>query len=213
MNYKTIIFDFDGTIANTLPFTFKKIAEIASKLDIKTVNHRDILIEIRSKSYQELMKEFKLSWVKLPFIFSAFRKMQEELYRHLDEIKLFPGMRSSLLALKKSGLKLGILSLNLKKNIDRFFDMEKLTVFDFIEHERNIFGKDKVLARILNRYRLSKDEVIYIGDEVRDVEACKKAGIKIIAVTWGFHMKKYLLKSNPEYLIDQPEEMVKILQL
>jgi phosphoglycolate phosphatase len=53
--------------------------------------------------------------------------------------------------------------------------------------------------------------VIYVGDETRDVEACKKVGIKIIGVTWGLHTPKALKKAGADYIINKPDEFHKIL--
>ena len=212
MKYKTVIFDFDGTIADTLIFHFAKVQEIVDRYHVANLNHRQIKDEIRSKTPQELMRKFKLSWVKLPFIYPAIKKAQKELNKQIDKIQVCQGMRQMLLNLKKNKYQLGILSSNLKENIDKFLSLKQLEVFDFIHYEKNIFGKDKALTNLMKKYSLIKNDIIYVGDEVRDIEACKKVGIKIIAVTWGIHTKKILLKYKPEYLVDSPKEMEKILQ-
>lgn len=212
MKYKTVIFDFDGTIADTLIFHFVKAQEIVDRYHIANLDHQQIRDEIRSKTPQELMRKFKLSWVKLPFIYSAIKKAQKELNKQIDKIQVCRGMRQTLLNLKKNKYQLGILSSNLKENIDKFLLLKQLEVFDFIHYEKNIFGKDKALTNLMKKYSLIKNDIIYVGDEVRDIEACKKVGVKIIAVTWGIHTKKILLKYKPEYLVDSPKEMEKILQ-
>ena len=56
-----------------------------------------------------------------------------------------------------------------------------------------------------------KDDVVYIGDEERDIAACKKCKISIIAVTWGFDSKELLEKNNPHYLADTPKELLEII--
>lgn len=55
-------------------------------------------------------------------------------------------------------------------------------------------------------------EVIYVGDETRDVEAAKKVGVKVIAVTWGINSEKILRKQNPDYLIVKPKELIEVLK-
>ncbi|MCR4312791.1 MAG: HAD hydrolase-like protein, partial [Candidatus Roizmanbacteria bacterium] len=63
-NIKYVIFDFDGTIADTLPFSFKKFLEIAKLIKIDDLSDKEIIKEIRSKSYQELLKgSFKRAWL------------------------------------------------------------------------------------------------------------------------------------------------------
>jgi len=207
---KTIIFDFDGTIADTLPFIYKKIQENIDKYQITSLEHQEVIKQIRSKTTQELLKEFKISWLKIPFIYSVTKKAQKELNGQLDKVKVFPGIKDVLVELKKD-YQMGILSSNLKENIDKFLSLNKLEVFDFIYCESNFFGKDKALNNLVKKYSLLKENVYYIGDEVRDIKACKKAGIKIITVGWGFHNQKLLLKNHPDYFVGKPKEIIQVL--
>ena len=55
--------------------------------------------------------------------------------------------------------------------------------------------------------KLSKSDVYFVGDEVRDIEAGKKAGIKTIAVSWGYNTKDALAKEQPDYIIDTPLDL------
>ena len=57
---------------------------------------------------------------------------------------------------------------------------------------------------------LHPSNVLYVGDEVRDIEAAKKAGIRIAAVTWGYNSKKALEAYKPDYLVTKPEELLQI---
>lgn len=212
MKYKTIIFDFDGTIANTLPFTFKKILEIARSLKLSHKTDQQVLKEIRSKTYRQLMKEYKLSWLKLPWVVSMTRKTQTELTKIIDRLKPFPDIKSTLAALKRKKIKLGILTSNIEDNVNRFISANNLPVFDFIHCERNFFGKDIALKNLIQKYRLDKNSTIYVGDELRDIEACKKIGIKIVAVGWGFNTEKLLINHNPDYFINQPKELLSLVK-
>jgi len=207
---KTIIFDFDGTIANTLPFHFKKVIEIAKKYKITNLSEKEIIQEVRSKSPRQLMTEFKLSWLKLPSVFSVIKQAQKELNKSIEQIKIFPGIDKVLKRLKKNYC-VGILSSNIKENIDKFLQLNKLEIFNFVYCESNIFGKDKALNNLVKKFNLLKENVYYIGDEVRDIEGCQKAGIKIISVGWGLHDKKLLLKYYPDYFAEKPEEIIGFL--
>ena len=75
---------------------------------------------------------------------------------------------------------------------------------DKIITNNNIFGKDKLLRKMGRQF-------VYVGDEVRDVEACKKAGVKMIGVTWGFNTKEALKKAGADYLVDNRTELRKLL--
>lgn len=209
-NIKVVIFDFDGTIADTMPYSFGKSLELLRKEKIDTPE-KQIIKKIRSSNYIELMKEFKLSWLKIPFILRIIEQTQKDLYLYIEKIRIFPGMKKFLFDLKKEGYKLAIISSNRKENIDKFIKFNKLNVFDFVHGKTDLFGKAGYLEKFIKDFNLKKSEVIYIGDEIRDVEACKKVGIKIIGVSWGLHTFEALQKNGVDYIVKKPSEILKII--
>jgi len=207
-----VIFDFDGTIANTLPFSFQKLLEIAKLLQINDLTDKEIINEIRSKRYQELLKgRFKQSWLKLPVVIGLIKNMQIELEKTIEKIKLFSGIKKILRDLKKNGYKLAIISSNRKDSIDKFIKFNNIEVFDFVHGKTDLFGKANYLEKFISDFKLKKTEVIYVGDEVRDVEACKKVGINMIGVSWGLCTAKALKKNGVDYIIKNPQEILQIL--
>lgn len=81
-------------------------------------------------------------------------------------------------------------------------------VFDFIYSGKNLFGKDKVMVQMLAKEGLAKASVLYVGDELRDIEASKKVGLKVVAVTWGLHTKEALEALNPDAVAETPAALV-----
>ena len=210
-NIKYVIFDFDGTIADTMPYSFGKSLELLRKEKIDTPE-KQIIKKIRSSNYIELMKEFKLSWLKIPFILRIIEQTQKDLYFYIEKIRIFPGMKKFLFDLKKERYKLAIISSNRKENIDKFIKFNKLDIFDFVHGKTDLFGKAVYLKKFLKDFNLKKSEVIYIGDEIRDVESCKKVGIKMIGVSWGLHKVEALKKNGVDYIVKKPLEILQIIK-
>ncbi len=209
---KYIIFDFDGTIADTLPFSFQKFLDIAHMLHLDDLTERQIIKEIRSKSYQELLKgSFNRAWLKLPYVIKMIKDMQIELEKEMENIKFFPGVEKFLYDLKDKGYKLSIISSNRVENINKFIEFKKLDIFDFVHGKTDLFGKAGYIGKYLKDNNLKKTEVIYIGDEIRDVEASKKVGIKIIGVSWGMNTIEALEKAGVDYIVKKPSEVFKII--
>jgi HAD superfamily hydrolase (TIGR01549 family) len=207
---KALIFDFDGTIADTLPYTFEKIIEIAKKYKVK--DHQKVIEKLRSMTPEELLKAFDISWFKYPFIIWEIKKAQKQLYHHLDKIKVFSGVKRTLARLKERGIKLYVYSSNIKKNIDYFLEKNGLRgYFERVHVGKNLLGKDKDLLWILKKEGLKKEEVLYVADEIRDVLACQKAKIKMIGVGWGLAGEQNLRKQKVDFLIKKPEEILKIV--
>lgn len=201
--YRTLIFDFDGTIADTLSAIIRLVNEHADDYHIRPLGDSDV-DELRGMSNIDIIKKYKVPLVKVP---SLVLRAQKELNQRIDEMTLFPGIRDLILGLKGLGVQLGILTSNSRENVLKFLRAQKLDVFDFIHAEQNFFGKNWALLHLLKKHGLKKDEVLYVGDEVRDIEACQKVGVPVIAVTWGFHRRKLLADKGPTFLVDAASDI------
>jgi len=206
---KTIIFDFDGTIASTLVTLAEIYNRIAPKFRCEQVKIEDAE-KLRSKRPQEFMRDYGVSTVKLPFL---VLKARSELYKQINDIKPQTGICSALKQIDDMGYVLGILTSNSKKNTHSFLLKNDLSdVFDFVYTGTHVFSKHRKIKHILKEKQIQKNTVIYVGDETRDIEAAKKVDIPIIAVSWGFNKKKTLQNQNPEFIVDEPNELVNIIK-
>jgi HAD superfamily hydrolase (TIGR01549 family) len=199
----TLIFVFDGTIADTLSAIIRMINEHADEFHIKPLNEKDVE-DLRGLSNAEIIKKYKIPLVKVP---GLMLRSQKELHHRMHEVALFPGIRDLILELKAGGFGLGILTSNSEENVRKLLRARGLDVFDFIHSESNFLGKNRALLHLLQKHGLNRQNVIYVGDEVRDIEACQKISIAIIAVSWGFHRREFLGKHHPTYLVDSAEEI------
>jgi phosphoglycolate phosphatase-like HAD superfamily hydrolase len=51
---------------------------------------------------------------------------------------------------------------------------------------------------------------VYVGDESRDLDAARKAGVSVAAVSWGFHAPELLASMNPTYMLEHPRELLRL---
>lgn len=205
---KIIVFDFDGTIADTIPVSITILQKLATKYYHKTVDGK-LIQQLRDKSIPEICKELDISIIKLPFI---ARKARRELNKEISHLKPINGIRNLLTQLKEQGRTLGIVSSNSKESITKFLKINDLEVFDFIYTNSRIFGKSNSLKRLLRRNKWKAENAIYIGDEIRDIEAAQKAGIKIISVTWGVNSQSKLTSYHPDFLVKSTHELLTLFQ-
>ena len=197
---KYIVFDFDGTLANT----FDLIKTIA----IDEYSEYDVDLELfKNEGAKGMLEKLDIPRWKLPgMILNVTTKL-----RNSKDIKLFPGIVDLLHTLKKD-YKIGILSSNSKEIINdtlKEYNIENL--FEFVYSESSLFGKHVVLKRMCSKQNIDPLEVVYVGDEDRDIIAAKKVKIKIIAVTWGFNSKAKLSKEKPDYLVDLPMQIIEVI--
>lgn len=209
MGKKTIIFDFDGTIANTLDAIVNIYNRIAPNFRCRTVQQED-RNQLRTKRPQEFLKDYGVTKFKLPFLLLRVRK---ELRGEINNIKPIHGIIHALKEIKTDGFILGIMTSNSKENVKIFLQANELNgVFDFIYSGRNIFGKDRVIGRLLRDHKIKKQAAIYVGDETRDIEAAKKVNISVVAVSWGFNTPEILAASQPNNVIDHPKQLLECLR-
>jgi len=204
--YKSIIFDFDGTLADSLRVMLRAYASLSQKYQLGDVSEQDIQ-KMRAMTPFELLHFIHLPIYKLPFfLFQAKGKYKE----FASEIRPFPSIAFVLMELQKK-YSSHILTSNDQSVVLQFLQENDMNCFESITSEPNIFGKDHSLRKVLKEIHVSPESALYIGDEVRDIEACRKVGVPICSVTWGLNAKEFLLKHKPEHIIDQPEELLEIL--
>lgn len=110
--------------------------------------------------------------------------------------------------------KVGILTSNSKENVDLFLEKnDMMGQFDFIKSSSKLSGKAKCLKQIIKNTQSEASNTIYIGDEVRDIEACKKMKISIISVTWGFNASEVLEKHFPDFQVDTTDQLTDRLEM
>jgi phosphoglycolate phosphatase len=73
------------------------------------------------------------------------------------------------------------------------------------------FGKGKVIERMMKKYNYAKSDAIYIGDEIRDIQAARSIKIRIVAVAWGFNAAATLIDRQPDALITKPKALISAL--
>jgi len=206
MKKDIVIFDFDGTIADTLPVIKQIIIRLAKSFGFKTPSENQI-DRYRSKQYKTIIKELQIPLYKIPFLLQAGRKKMLSLIPQTD---IFPGMKPLITKLVNKDYIVAILTSNSKINVQSFLNKHKIPI-NIIHSEFNLFGKGNALNRLIKQYNWNKNKIVYIGDETRDIEACKKAKIDIIAVSWGFNKKALLNDSHPTLIANQPEDIYKFL--
>ena len=70
---------------------------------------------------------------------------------------------------------------------------------------------EEILSELVKKFKIKASEMAYIGDHPKDVIEAKKAGVVSIAVPTGFHSKKELKSENPDILVDDLNDLVKII--
>ena len=203
----TIVFDFDGTIADTLSVVIRIANKFADHYGYKKIPLSDLPL-LREKKPSAVLRHLGISIFKLPIV---ARRIRFEMNKEIVNLKTIVNLKDTLLHLKENGCILGILTTNSRENVMEFLKKNDLEIFDFVYSGRAVFGKSRLLKKLMKEKTIPHKDPIYVGDEIRDVEAAKKAGIKVISVSWGYNTKGALSKSHPDHIIEKPEELEEII--
>ncbi len=202
-----VIFDLDGTLINSLGVFIKVGNQIAEKYGYPPFSEEKIK-ELMMLPMKKRIAVLKIPKFKLPKLgVEALNSFKE----YAAEVELVIGVREMLEYLHKQGYRLSIVSSNSQENINSFLETNQLKIFDNIQSSRGLFDKHVTIKKLISKIGVKKDEVIYVGDECRDVEACKKVGIKVISVLWGFDPKELLEKEEPDFMVSNPNELLEII--
>jgi phosphoglycolate phosphatase len=209
MTQKVIIFDFDGTIADTVDALVTLANRLALEFGYIQITPNELAL-LRNLTSREIIKYSGISLFKIPFL---LKKVKSELKDKVKDFQPIPGIKEVLTELKNQDFRLGIITSNSQENVTEFLNCHDLGyLFEFIHSGVTIFGKTTIINNVLRQRQIKPQSVIYVGDETRDIEASKKANIKVIAVTWGFNSAEALLKQKPDFLIDHPSELLEVIK-
>ena len=204
---KVIIFDFDGTLADTIDILLSITNRLSAEFGFKSATKEE-LAQLSNLNSWQILQYSGISIFKFPLL---IRRLKAELHSEVRHIQLFPGIKEVLLELKKRGFQLGIITSNSRENVLGALEKNGLQdTFTFI-YSGSTFGKHKVINKWLRIENIHTEKVVYVGDEIRDINAAKKTGIKVIAVGWGFNSQEALAAQNPDFLIERPQELIEIM--
>jgi len=203
MKYRALIFDFDGTIADTLGETRNIFNQLAPDYGIRQIEKHE-MESLRHFSLKQILKELDIPKRRVPSIIARGTGMMRQ---NIDRLQLIDGMKDALTELRNHTDNFGILTSNATANVDVFLRNHGIRgLFDFVSSTSKLTGKARHLRAIRKTFSLKHTEMVYIGDELRDMNAAQKAQIPHAAVTWGFNSRESLAKSNPTFLFDKPNE-------
>jgi phosphoglycolate phosphatase len=201
-----LIFDFDGTIADTLHHLVAIGNRLSDEFNFRRIETHEI-DDLKGKTAMEITHHLQVPFLKIPAIVARARK---ELNQNIHSIEIVEGLEKVLTDLKALGHQIGILTTNSANNVHQFLENHRIDVFDFISTTPQVWGKAASLTKLIQKNNFRAEQVVYVGDETRDIEAAKKAGVRVAAVTWGYNSRGVLKAHQPDYLIHHPNELMRI---
>ncbi|MBL8121477.1 HAD hydrolase-like protein [Candidatus Saccharibacteria bacterium] len=202
-----VIFDFDGTIVDSLAAVIKVYEDLMkkprrfSKEEIEELQHKDLL---------QIALELNIPKWKIPWLLFRGRRMFRS---HMRSVKVHEGMPEVIADLHDRGVPLYVLSSNGTSNVQKYLQWNNLDkYFLAVYGGAGLLGKARKLHKLFAQEGVTAEGSWYVGDETRDIIGAKAADLKIVAVSWGYNSRQALLDREPDELADTPEELAKVLK-
>ncbi|ATW26395.1 HAD family hydrolase [Candidatus Formimonas warabiya] len=207
MSIDTVLFDLDGTVADSLPLIKRTYKEVFQEMHIPWGD-------------DEVMKYIGLPLRQIGGMMAGLGKEEEffETYQrhyrklHDQYLGVFPGTREMLTVLREKGFSLGLVTSKSRYGAEMTLSLIDLGPFFSVvvtvdDTELHKPHPDPVLLA-LEKLKKAPPEAIFVGDSPFDIGAGNRAGVTTIAVTWGMAVKEELLKYRPSFTVDTREELL-----
>jgi phosphoglycolate phosphatase len=201
---KTIIFDFDGTIADSM--------ELVLELFYEMTGHEPLtpeeIAELRRLPVNKVIKRLGIPLRQAPRLLVKGRTAMKV---RMGDVKVFRGMHEALKQLHDAGWQLIVISTNSHQNIETYLRAHGLReYFDKIYGNVGVFSKTQSLRKVLRQGRLDRQLCFYVGDEIRDMQAARRARVHGIAVAWGYNDVSILAAEQPYAIAKTPADLIRI---
>jgi phosphoglycolate phosphatase len=202
MRYRLAIFDFDGTLADSFPWVMSAMDEVADRFKFRRVREGE-LEELRHCDAREVMRRLGIPRWKLPMI---ARYVRTRMAADVGQIELFPGAGEMLEGLAGAGVKLAVVSANGERTIRTVLGPHAAK-FEAYAGGVSLFGKRGKLLRMSRLTGVPADEIMVIGDEIRDLNAARKARMAFGAVSWGITRPEAMATAGAELVFERMSDI------
>jgi phosphoglycolate phosphatase len=206
VGYRLAIFDFDGTLADSLPWLRGVFGDLAREFGFRTPE-ADELEALRRTPPRDAMALLKVSRWKMPFIAARVRR---RMATELHAIRAFAGVDEVLQRLDEAGVRLAVVSSNSRRNVERVLGPPAAARIAHWACGAGLLGKATLFKRVLARSGIPAAQAICVGDEIRDAQAARAAGIAFGAVGWGYHALDALLVEKPAEVFEQVGDLARL---
>jgi phosphoglycolate phosphatase len=204
--YKLAIFDLDGTLSDSFPWFLRVVNSIADKHRFRRIEDDDVEM-LRGKSSREIIRHLQVPMWRMPVIAADMRRLKSQ---SIDAIPLFAGVELMLQELSQLGVVLAVVSSDSESNARKALGKHAALISQFA-CGASLFGKAAKFKAVLKQTGIAAADAICIGDEIRDGDAARQAGIDFGAVSWGYAKPEALRQASPVLVFDRVADIPSLI--
>jgi phosphoglycolate phosphatase len=203
MRYTFMLWDFDGTLADTFSCMVAAYNGLAARRGLRPIDDPEVA---RGLTPMAFLRSLNIPLVKVPSVLAG---VLATVRQDMDRVRLFPGVLEVLEGVGQRGGRMSVLSSNSPDNIRTCLHTNGVAGhFESVVGYRRLLGKGDGIRRFLKERAAAGERAVYVGDEVRDILAARKAGVDVAAVTWGYNTREVLADHHPDYVIEHAEQLL-----
>lgn len=210
--YKSVIFDFDGTICDTGEGIKKSAKYALDAFNIPSDDWQTLDCFIGPPLLVTFQEQFNQSAADADLLVQKFRERYTN--TGIYECELYNGIKQLLINLKVDGIKIGIASskpqvfvetlLN-KFAIAKYFDSVCATSF-----AADCESKQNIIARCLKELETEPKDALMVGDRFYDIDGAKADMVDGAGALWGYGSKFEFIECGAKYIVDKVEDIESI---
>ena len=203
---KCVIFDFDGTLADTAEGILRTEHAMLRELGLpepeggESQMRQGIGLALRDS----LRVGCRLPEGILDEAVSTYRRLFDEIA--FDYIVPFPGTKDTLQYLYDKGDQLGIATSRSRRTL--VYLLDKMDIAQYFTHMTSVESTPNhkpapdLALILLDKFQISGDQTLVVGDTIYDLQMAKNAGCHTCGVTFGNHSRAQLSAENPDFIVD-----------
>lgn len=211
--YDAVLFDFDGTVADTGKGIFSSIQYAVECMGFEPLDNETLRRFIGPPVYDSFKRELGLDYEKSDFAVKKYREKYAE--KGIYEFDVYDGIIPLMKKLRENGIKVGIASSKPQNFLIRIVDFLKIgELVDFISApsaDDTPQSKTSLINNAAEALNISKDKILMVGDRYFDIDGANGAGVESVGVTFGFGSEEELKKSGATYIAGCADEISDII--
>ena len=212
-NYDAVLFDFDGTIADTGKGVFNAVRYAVESLGFEPLTDASLRTFIGPPLSDSFKRECGMTDEQSEEAVSKYREIYSE--KCIYEFELYDGIDALIRDIKSSGIKLAIASSKPEKFVKRLLNQLGYDeIIDYISaptFDKDHMSKKELINNAVNALGVEKKRTIMIGDRLFDIIGANEAEVESIGAVFGYGSEEELKEAGATYLVSHADEIRNII--